>query len=92
MEYTKAIRQTLYRSKRWKRLRLHILDQFKWSCFACGVQGPSLEVHHLDSSYEDFWDHTKLLPYCKSCHSVVGSGGDPQDRKRRIHWAMSAPA
>ena len=56
--------------KRWKRLRLMILDRDNWRCRECGRYGN--EVDHIQPLQRggDLYAESNLECLCKSCHLV----------------------
>ena len=59
----------VYRSIRWKRLRLAIKDRDGWRCRKCGKAG-RLEVHHIRPVAQDGdpYDPENLRTLCRDCH------------------------
>lgn len=58
-------------SKRWKRLRLEVLERDSWQCVQCGRR-QRLEVDHIQpvrDAPELAWDMRNLQTLCASCHS-----------------------
>ena len=58
----------LFRTRRWKGLRLAILDAANWTCAACGRYGN--EVDHLRPLQRGgkAWDRGNLQVLCRACH------------------------
>ena len=59
-------RQRLLATRRWKRLRLQVLDAANWRCSKCGNYGN--EVHHVRREASLFWTPSNLRPLCTRCH------------------------
>ena len=59
----------MYRSRRWRRLRLMVLDRAGRRCQRCGGAG-RLEVHHRRPVRRggDPWDAGNLEALCRKCH------------------------
>ena len=61
----------VYRSKRWKALRLEILRRDNWQCKVCG-SNHDLEVDHIQSievAPEKAFESDNLQVLCKKHHS-----------------------
>ena len=80
--WSRAERQKLYRSKRWAKLRLRILDRDGWRCRECGKPG-RLEVDHVVSMSRggDACDESNLQALCRGCHhdKTAGENSRPRD-------------
>lgn len=65
----------LYKTKRWKALRLHILNRDFGLCQECKRRKlirKGNTVHHIVEAREDpklFWDEDNLETICPSCHN-----------------------
>lgn len=59
----------IYRTQRWRRLRLAIFERDGWRCVLCGRPG-RLECDHKKpiASGGDWWDPDNLRTVCRSCH------------------------
>lgn len=59
----------LYELRRWRRLRLSVLDEFP-ACAKCN--SPATQVDHIIPAVTgriDFFDRGNLQSLCASCHS-----------------------
>jgi hypothetical protein len=72
----KAIRQKLYNTRKWSKLRLWILK--KSPICSCGHL--ATQVHHKQSFMTGltqeqrerlFWDANNLVPICQECHNAI---------------------
>ena len=65
----KEANDRIYSSRRWRRLRLSVLDRAGWRCRKCGRAG-RLEVHHREPVREggEAWCESNLQPLCRTCH------------------------
>lgn len=80
----------IYRSARWRALRLEVLRRDDFKCTQCGTRG-RLEVDHVipirkrpDLAY----DMSNLQSLCASCHTKktrIEQGHKPPDPER-IKW------
>ena len=66
---TRAERQAVYRSKRWRRLRRAVLDASGWRCRSCG-RSARLEIDHIKPMAEggETWAIANLQALCRPCH------------------------
>ena len=70
-------RRSVYGSRRWKRVRLFVLERDGWKCVRCNRAG-RLEVHHKNPmwrSSEDPFDPAGLATLCRGCHFAEHGGG-----------------
>lgn len=70
-----AIRR-LYRTARWRRLRLEVLAAQHYRCAQCDHVILEQDVDHRRPHQGDvrlFWDRANLQGLCKSCHSMKTS-------------------
>jgi 5-methylcytosine-specific restriction endonuclease McrA len=83
--------QPVLRTKRWKLLRLEILERDDFACVKCGARG-RLEVDHIRpvrDCPEQAFDPANLQTLCPSCHTAktrIECGHKPPDPKRTA-WA-----
>lgn len=66
--------KSLYRTERWKAVRLEAKRRAGWKCEDCGARGVRLEVHHTKRAIhhpESFFDLATLRVLCVSCHSKI---------------------
>lgn len=80
----------VYRSPRWKAVRLEAKRRDKWQCQECGAR-QRLEVHHLEpirKAPKRAYDLTNLLTLCGSCHArhTAQELGHGQDNPARAAW------
>lgn len=66
-----------YKSKRWRRKRMHILRRDGFRCRECGRYGLAVDattVHHAWPA-EDFpeleWEDWNLISLCSGCHGAM---------------------
>ena len=67
-----AIRR-LYRTARWRRLRLRVLFEQAYRCALCGGVIVEQDIDHRvphAGNLRLFWDRDNLQGLCKSCHST----------------------
>ena len=66
---TRAERQKVYRSKRWRRLRRSVLAASSRRCAICGRAG-RLEIDHIKPMADggDTWAISNLQALCRGCH------------------------
>ena len=66
---TQNERRRVYRSHRWRRLRLMVLERARRRCERCGGAG-RLEVHHRRpmGAGGDPFDADNLEALCRRCH------------------------
>ena len=59
----------LYKTRRWKLLRLRVFERDGWRCVKCGKAG-RLECDHIRPLAEsgDPWDMSNLRTLCRGCH------------------------
>jgi len=67
-------RETFYRTKEWKALRLYMLSVTPWceECIKKGITKPATDVHHIIDIKDDpskVVDVSNLECLCHSCHS-----------------------
>lgn len=78
-------------TRRWRALRLEIIDRDNGRCVQCGAVD-RLEVDHIVAVRDDFkraYDPTNLQTLCASCHTRktrIECGHKPPD-PRRTAWA-----
>lgn len=80
-EQSRAERQQIYQSDKWKKLRLaKLIEQPLCEiCLAKGLVVPAIDVHHIDSftnytGANRLWkayDFDNLQSLCKECHSKI---------------------
>lgn len=78
------------RTKRWKALRVEILERDGYCCRSCGCRG-RLEVDHIKpvrTHPELSYDPGNLQALCPSCHTKKTriECGHPPPRKERVDW------
>ena len=84
-QINKESRYQIYRSSRWKKLRLaKLMEQPLCEiCLLNGVMSPAADVNHTDSfmnyegtnrSKKDYY-YNNLLSVCKKCHSYLHRNG-----------------
>lgn len=88
-QINKESRYQIYRSSRWKKLRLaKLMEQPLCElCLARSVIKPAEDVHHMDSflNYDGIereqkaFDYNNLLSVCKKCHSYLHRNGTSYD-------------
>ena len=63
-----SVRRWFYRSRRWRELRLKILERDGRTCAYCG--GIGFTVHHRVPISEGgaLWDEANLEVTCRDCH------------------------
>ena len=75
----------IYGTRRWRRVRLIVLNRAGWRCERCGAPG-RLEVHHvepLQRSSRNPFDPAGLRVLCRPCHFADhGHVGRPTVRGR----------
>ena len=62
-----------YRSPKWQKLRLEILERDEWTCQKCFDDESQLQVHHRKYIYGNkVWeyDESYLVTLCDKCHQV----------------------
>ena len=61
----------IYRTARWKRVRVAVLDRDGYRCRGCG-RAAELQVHHSYPIWKyparDHYDLATLRALCRSCH------------------------
>ena len=63
---------SVYRSQRWKALRLAAKRRDGWACVQCGARGARLDVDHIKpicDAPELSFDLANLQTLCIGCHS-----------------------
>ncbi|MEC3863308.1 HNH endonuclease signature motif containing protein [Mesobacterium sp. TK19101] len=81
----------ILRTKRWKVLRMEILERDGFACVKCGARG-RLEVDHIRpvrDCPEKAFDPANLQSLCPSCHTAktrLECGHKPPDPKRQA-WS-----
>lgn len=84
------------RTKRWRALRMEILERDGWACVKCGARG-RLEVDHIKpvrDAPELSFDPDNLQTLCPSCHTRktrIECGHKPTPPARR-EWGMAVNA
>ena len=81
-------------TKRWRSLRLHILDRDKYHCQRCLIKfgiinGENLEAHHIKSRLnhpELMFDEHNIIAICRTCNVQLGTK-DKLDFK----WSVDSP-
>lgn len=80
--YRKADRVKFYHSRRWRKLRNEIVEQYHHECISClerGVittdrkPGTVIEVDHIQSIIDKpelILDANNLQPLCRDCHNA----------------------
>ena len=74
-----------YKSLKWQKKRLEILERDNFRCLSCGATDKQLHVHHCnyykgEAIYES--SQSLLVTLCEDCHKSA------HDVKSRIsHWA-----
>ena len=79
-------RKGLYGSRRWRELRVSILERDAYTCQHCGLAG--LEVDHIRPICKGgpIWDPANLQTLCKSCHSLKTASEKRPDTPGRAAW------
>ncbi|MEM1149843.1 MAG: HNH endonuclease signature motif containing protein [Pseudomonadota bacterium] len=88
--------QKVTRTKRWKTLRLQILERDGYRCKSCGARG-RLEVDHIKpvrTHPELSYDPGNLQALCPSCHARKTriECGHPPPREDRQDWRQAVEA
>jgi len=68
-----------YRSKRWKGLRVQILQAQASTCARCRRITPRLEIDHVikhQGNPDVFWDRFNLQALCRTCHQKKTRKGE----------------
>lgn len=76
--------RAMYRSKRWRRLRLVVFNESGWKCKKCKRRG-RLELDHKVPIMQggSQWARKNLQALCRDCHIEKSSGERMgEDRKR----------
>lgn len=87
--WTRKERQRLYNSKRWRALRLRILNRDGRRCQRCGRPG-RLEVHHRRPLWRGGapYEPDNLESLCRACHFIR----EPDRRTDRLIWQQAIDA
>ena len=74
----------IYRTARWRRVRLQVLVRDKWRCRRCN--GFAFEVHHVKPIAEDgdAFDDSNLEARCRGCHMNEHGKGTSRDWRRLL--------
>ena len=74
----------IYRTARWQRVRLQVLERDKWRCRRCN--GFAFEVHHVKPIAEDgdAFDDSNLEARCRGCHMNEHGKGTSRDWRRLL--------
>jgi 5-methylcytosine-specific restriction protein A len=88
--------QRVIRTKRWKVLRLEILERDGYRCTSCGCGG-RLEVDHIKpvrTHPELSYDPGNLQALCPGCHTRKTriECGHPPPREDRQEWRQAVDA
>jgi 5-methylcytosine-specific restriction endonuclease McrA len=78
---SRARRHTIYDSRRWRRIRKHILTRDCHTCTLCG-NTEDLVVDHIGGiDYQDPYNPHKLRTLCRTCSGRVDGarGGGPRN-------------
>ena len=84
-------RGTIPNQRKWRKLRVLVLDRDGWVCQHCGKNG-RMEVDHkipLDVAPDKMWEMSNLQSLCTSCHweksqaERTGRKPDPEVAKWR---------
>lgn len=69
---TRRQAKPIYSSRRWRRLRLRIIERADRRCQTCGGAG-RLEVHHVTPVRDGgaVWDPDNLQVLCRRCHFEI---------------------
>ena len=84
MNRNRRLRQQVYQSRRWRRLRFMALRRDGFNCLYCG--GPAQAVHHKEAIEKTgiespkVWDLKNLESICRKCHREIG---DANHNKRQ---------
>ena len=60
-----------YKSPKWQKKRLEILERDEFTCLNCGSKDDQLHVHHIDYIYGNkVWEYNNcnFLTLCEKCH------------------------
>lgn len=77
-EYRK-MKNKIYSSKKWKKLRQIIFERDMFTCRFCGAKAE--EVHHIISICEDeskVFEKENLVAICRDCHINFHREGKPK--------------
>lgn len=82
--------RAIYRSQRWRALRIEVLRRDGFRCCACGARG-RLEVDHIEpvkTAPERAWELGNLQALCRSCHTrkTRSESGHPPLSGERQAW------
>ena len=58
----------LFRTRRWKVVRLAVLDAANWTCAACGGYGNEVDHRRPLQRGGKAWDRGNLQVLCRACH------------------------
>ena len=86
------MRRRLYKSPRWRGLRVEVLVRDGYTCQACG--GPGFEVDHVRPirSGGAVWDPDNLQTLCRPCHSLKTASEKRPDTPGRDEWVEAVEA
>ena len=81
--YYKRADRTLYQSRLWKKMRMHVLGTNP-ICAACGIQAAT-DLDHIIPHQGDrnlFFDIANVQPLCKECHRSKTAA--ERDARKRV--------
>ena len=65
-------RKEIYCTRKWRRLRLALIQAANYLCQECGKAVPDsyFEIHHIQPINDggEIWDTDNLIVICKTCH------------------------
>jgi 5-methylcytosine-specific restriction enzyme A len=81
---------SIYKTERWKAVRLMAKRRDGWKCVSCGIKGVRLEVDHIKALRNGGapYDLNNLQSLCARCHTKKTriECGHPEKTPERKAW------
>lgn len=75
-----------YKSPKWQKKRLEILERDQWKCCACLDAESTLHVHHVAYDGQPWEVHDSLMQtLCEVCHGIFG-----EHPKAGVSWSRAS--